>query len=60
MSKTKFTIGALDGLQEKLEKTLAISDIKNINIDLLVPSEENIPPLTKMDELIEEDRKSVV
>ena len=54
MSKTKFTIGALDGLQEKLEKTLAISDIKNINIDLLVPSEENIPPLTKMDELIED------
>lgn len=54
MSKTKFTIGALDGLQEKLEKNLAISDIKNINIDLLVPSEENIPPLTKMDELIED------
>ena len=51
MSKKSFTIGAFDGLQEQLEKTLSVSEIKNINIDLLVPSDENIPPLTKMDEL---------
>lgn len=47
-------MGVFDGLQDKLEENLAVTDIRNIDIKLLVPAKENFYKLDKMDELTDD------
>lgn len=52
--RKKMGMGVFDGLQDKLEENLAVTDIRNINIKLLVPAKENFYKLDNMDELTED------
>lgn len=47
-------MGVFDGLQDKLEENLSVTDIRNIDIKLLVPAKENFYELDNMDELTED------
>ncbi len=47
-------MGVFDGLQDKLEENLSVTDIRNIDIKLLVPAKENFYKLDNMDELTED------
>lgn len=47
-------MGVFDGLQDKLEENLSVTDIRNIDIKLLVPAKENFYKLDNIDELTED------